>query len=146
MSGNLHWEGWSQNLRLKVFNNFNSLINTHFVGITTGQSGQPDVITVLQLQCQCSRSPQGAESNGIAYMCEISHPFCDFLIKVLAPVSSYASGSSSQSSALENYQLFILCDLLALITPFGKSNICLDQPPLLQLGWMYSAKPRWASF
>lgn len=64
-----------------MLDNFNSLINTHFVEEV---SGQPDVVTGLQLQCQCSRSPQGAESNGIAYMCKINHLFCTFLNKVLA--------------------------------------------------------------
>lgn len=33
----------------------------------------PDRCNGLQLQCQCSRSPQGAKSNGVAYTCRITY-------------------------------------------------------------------------
>jgi len=104
-------------------------------------SGQPDVITGLQLQCKYSSSPQGAEYNGIAYICKINHLFCAFLIKVpsqMSPAMSSVilcvrirSGSGSQSSVLEEFQPFISYGLLALITPFGKGKVSLDQPSLL---------------
>jgi len=41
------------------------------------------------------------------------------------------SGSGSQSSVLEEFQPFISYGLLALITPFGKGKVSLDQPSLL---------------